>query len=511
MTDKNLGKTGAGPREQSPIITNSVFSAGRLIFGAAAGLASSAVIARSLGKFEMGRYAYAVWITSLLVSIAHGGIPTTLTRFVAEAAGRGTGYSAPKLVVRLLAWQVVFALLVCLVACVVLGFVRTSDRVLYLLAIASVLPQALLQATIGALAGIQRFGKIALLSSVGALLNLGAVLTAAVMHCATVGMLAAVAIASILTVATGLWALRSVLDFRTQIIGRNIAKTEPGIMSRIGRFSVVVWCLVLLDMVVWDRSEIFFLKHYMAITEVAAYSIAYTLAIQVWQAANTVSSNLAPMAAEAIGGGEPERAAQVFYRGVRYVHAILIPACIFGIGLCQPVILMLYGRQFASAVIVAQILLAVPVLMTLTEVATATIYAFEKQTGWMLVLLPSALLNIVLAWLLVPRQGAVGAALASVVAQACDTGISLWWTSRIYRTGISLKSVLRVWGVAACAAAPAIITTLHARGIILPLTLSAGGAGFFLFSLWKAGDLGDHEVKAIGEAFAAFAKRLRPS
>jgi len=89
--------------------------------------------------------------------------------------------------------------------------------------------------------------------------------------------------------------------------------------------------------------------------------------------------------------------------------------------------------------------------------------------------------------------------------------MSLWWASRISKTGISAKLVLRVWGVAVCAAAPAIITTLHGNGIVLTMTLSAAGAGGFLFALWRAGDLCDHEVKAIGEAFASFTKRLRPS
>ena len=511
MTERNLGKTGTDRRERSPIIINSAFNAGRLIFGIAAGLVSSAVVARSLGKFEMGRYAYAIWIASLLVSIAHGGIPTALTRFVAEAAARETGYSVRKLVVRLLTWQVALALLVCLAASVILSFVHTTDTVLYLLAILSVLPQAILQASTGALAGEQRFGKIALLSSVGALLNVGGVLAAAVMHCTAVGMLAAVAIASTLTAATGLWALHSFLDFPRQAVGKTIARADPGIMLRIGRFSFVVWCLVLLDMVVWDRSEIFFLKRYLPISEVAAYSIAFTLVIQVWRVANTVSSNLTPIAADAIGRGEPERAGQLFYRGVRYVHAILIPACILGIGLCQPIILILYGRQFASAVIVLQILLAVPVLMTLTEVATATIYAFEKQTFWLLALLPSTLLNIVLAWLLVPRQGAVGAALASVIAQACDTGISLWWASRISKTGIPLISVLRIWGVAVCAAAPAIVTTLRANGMVLTVILAAGGAGVFLLVLRKTGDFSHNEVEAMREALAALIRRLKTS
>ena len=510
MTDENLGKAEGDYREQSPIITNAAFNAGRLVFVSAVGLVSSAMVARSLGKFEMGRYAYAVWIASLLVSISHGGFPTTLTRFVAEAAAGDKGSSVQKLVVRLLTWQVAFALLVCLVACVVLGFVQTNDRVLYRFAILSVLPQAMVQATTAALAGVQRFGKIALLSSVGALLNLTAVSAAAVTHCGAVGMVVAVAIASSFAAVISLWALGGIFDPPKPTADRMITQAKPGI-SRVARFSAVVWCLVLLDMVVWDRSEIFFLKRYLPLSEVAAYSIAFTVALQVWQAASTVSSNLIPIAADAIGKGEPERAAHLFYQGVRYVHAILIPTCIFGIGLCRPTILLLYGKQFASAVTVLQILLAVPVLMTLTEVATAAIYAFEKQTFWLLVLLPSTALNIALAWFLVPRQGAIGAALASVIAQACDTSVSLWLASKISKAGISPLAVLRVWGVAVCAAAPAIITTWYASGTVLTTSLSASGAAVFLFALWKTGDFSGHEAMAIGEAFALFAKRMRQS
>jgi len=80
------------------------------------------------------------------------------------------------------------------------------------------------------------------------LVNLGAVSVAALMRFAAAGMLASVAIASTLTVATGTWALRSVFfDDPTQSTRGTIAKTEPDLTSRIARFSLVVWGLVLLD------------------------------------------------------------------------------------------------------------------------------------------------------------------------------------------------------------------------------------------------------------------------
>ena len=85
----------------------------RLLVTSGAGIVTSSLIARTLGPDEMGLYAYAVWIGAVLLSVAHGGIPTTMTRFIAEASARGEGTTTRALFTRLLLWQVVLALIVC--------------------------------------------------------------------------------------------------------------------------------------------------------------------------------------------------------------------------------------------------------------------------------------------------------------------------------------------------------------------------------------------------------------
>jgi O-antigen/teichoic acid export membrane protein len=55
----------------------------------ALGLVVSAVLARSLGPDDYGRYAYVLWIVGLLIALGNHGIPVTATRLISEALGTG--------------------------------------------------------------------------------------------------------------------------------------------------------------------------------------------------------------------------------------------------------------------------------------------------------------------------------------------------------------------------------------------------------------------------------------
>lgn len=53
------------------------------------GLVVSALLARSLGPEDYGRYAYVLWLVALLMSFGNHGIPATATRFISETLGAG--------------------------------------------------------------------------------------------------------------------------------------------------------------------------------------------------------------------------------------------------------------------------------------------------------------------------------------------------------------------------------------------------------------------------------------
>jgi len=255
-------------------------------------------------------------------------------------------------------------------------------------------------------------------------------------------------------------------------------------MRRARSFSLTVWYMVLLDAVVWGRGEIYFLKRYSAISEVAIYSIAFALMNKMWDAARTITSNFGPMAANAIGRSDPESIGRLLRHTVRYSNAFLLPTCILAVGLIKPIVLALFGKQYVTVVPVMLILLLAPLLAIISEAAYAVIYAFERQKFVAIVLTPTSFLNLPIAWVLVPRYGALGAAYANMVAQFANRAFELWYAARIADAKVSVLSEARIWIFAACAATPAAVSCLHSDNMITTFLLATGGAiGFFLLLL----------------------------
>src|SRR5450432_2533170 len=169
-------------------VRNVFFSGVRLAFGVLATICTSAILARTLGPGNMGVYSYAMWLVGTLGILANIGLPAALTKFVSEYMGRGDGAMAARLGKRLLLTQLLVALGVSAVtACFVL--LKTPYRNLIVLAAVMVLLQALQQGLLAALAGVQRFDRIAVVSLYVAASQVAAVGIAAFLDAGVIGML----------------------------------------------------------------------------------------------------------------------------------------------------------------------------------------------------------------------------------------------------------------------------------------------------------------------------------
>jgi len=71
----------------------------------ALGLVVSAILARSLGPDDYGRYAYLLWLVGLLVTIGNHGLPISATRHISELKGAGQEAEASSLYSWLKRWQ----------------------------------------------------------------------------------------------------------------------------------------------------------------------------------------------------------------------------------------------------------------------------------------------------------------------------------------------------------------------------------------------------------------------
>ena len=188
---------------------------------------------------------------------------------------------------------------------------------------------------------------------------------------------------------------------------------------------------------------------------------------------------------------------------------LLFPVCILGVGICRPAVSLLYGTQYLSIVPVLQILLIVPVLLSLTEAGVAIIYAFEKQGFLALAVTPTSLLNIALAWFMAPRYGAIGAAFASTAAQLVEAGLMIWLATRISKAAHRVSSIFRVWLLAVAAAVPAAVSSIWGDSVLLPVILSLCGSAGFLWLLVEMGEFNKDEFDLLKGAVYSMRRHLR--
>lgn len=479
---------------------NTILNAVR--FGAVlcANVATSALVARALGPDGTGSYSFAIWLAGLLGLLASIGLPATLTRFIAELLARDdlsvAGALARRLVWFALAAAAGVALLGALLA---LFFLHGTDRVVVLLALCLVVPQSAQLSCTAALAGYQRYDRIAVLGLEGAAAQIALVSVAWLAHAAVAGML----LATLGGVALWGW-----LCYRTAASLWPLARgTVPAGFSeslkRAGKFWGPAAFVVLLDAIVWQQSEILFLKWFSSLSAIAFYSLAFAIAGKVGQIANLLTNVLLPIFSERFGRSGLRELWSVYRQGIRYVQLAIVPACFYGIVLARPAVLWIYGGAFLPAVPVLQILFAALAFTCLGTVASTVVLGAERPgfIAWSGV--PVALLNIGLDLALIPRAGALGAAAANCAAQVAGVVVGLIYVHYLLRRGFPWASSARILLAAAAAAAPLVFCQMvGAQG---PLWLAAGllGGGLYLAVLLVSGEVGSEDWRLARAIFAA--------
>jgi O-antigen/teichoic acid export membrane protein len=241
-----------------------------------------------------------------------------------------------------------------------------------------------------------------------------------------------VVVGTILTVATGLvpvWRMRRHAPGKWRVRGTLFRRlVTDGLRIHLG--SVAIFLA--------GRANLFLANFYLAKADVGYLYVAVTLTELVWFISIAAETVLYPQAARISG----EDAAALTARVCRQV---LFLSVVSGLGLAvlAPSVILLYGgRAFLPAVTPLRLLLPGIVALTISKVLSA----LWVREGWFLMLTlvagGTALLSVTLNFVLIPRLGIAGAALATTLPYLLNAGASLL----IYRRWVS-RDVSMVWRV----------------------------------------------------------------
>lgn len=423
-------------------------------FGCA--LATSVLLARALGPEAFGTYRLAlslVWALEVLASLAFA---TATVKFTAEAEGAGLPGAAGTVVrffLRRATALYVAALGPFLLLTPAMARFYRDPALVPLLALGAlaVLPGLWAGIVTAGLRGQQRFRELGLLALAHALATLGG--TALVLGLGG-GLVALFALHIALNLLhLGLawaWSRRGAPAVAAP------AAWPVSLWPRMRRYAWSMGLIALIEAVVWERSGVFFLGRFSSPEEVGFYSLAFTLALHARRLLPTaVGEVLFPVIARLEGLRDAWGMANATVHATRYLAMIGFPLAAGGIVLARPLVRALFGEAWAPAGPVLALLLASAGIVALSHPAAAVIWSKERHRFLLTSAAALAVAKTALDLLLIPWQGALGAAVAGGVVQAAAAVVQLSFACRLVGARLPIGNLVRCLAATGIALAPA--------------------------------------------------------
>ena len=396
---------------------------------------TSIAIARTLGPTKTGYIIYVGYVASVVGNLGSFGIPAATRKYMAEFIGMGDKGTARLIFFRTLALQAGLASLATLAIIVwVFQDANAQFRLAAVLIALSIWPSMVNYVPAQANGATENLATNVPGSIVSAFVYLFTILATVIFHWGVTGIGAA------------LFLMRSA-DFLVRffptmrrIAAWNTTHVLPnGLRKRMVGYAWQSVATMLLALIVWERCEVLLLKSLCAdIRQVAFYSIAFTFGNYLLLS-STIFGAAASTTIFVQLGRDKSRMPQLMASSFRYLVLKSIPLHFIAVALAAPALLLLYGTRYAGAAMVVTIapLLCMP--KAFLAPIQSLLQSAERQSYVILATVLAGIVDIGVAWTLIPVHGAVGACIGSGAAQI--TAVGIMWAIGIYLYKVQLPWV----------------------------------------------------------------------
>lgn len=432
-------------KNMSSLFKNSVFNffSQAIIFLSA--LIFSVLLARFLGPEQMGEYSYLMWLIGTGALLLTLGLPRTLVRFVSDLKSKNNN-SVTHLISRTFLFQLKLLTILTIFTLLLIFILNPESKLSYFYVTLTLLVVVLNSMLGSALFGLQKYGALFRINFLTSVLSL--TFGAYVLFFAENinNLLLANFLVLTITFSISLFSLKNYLNFKSPPL-------NPKIFKEIKAYTLSVSAIVFLDLILMERSEIFFLKNFSTIEQVAFYSISFGLVGRVMTLIpGAVSGVIMPKIAWLHGKKESANIDLTYYSSTRYLSLLTLPIIFAGLVLIDLPVNIFYGYQYRSVIPVIQILLISGGLSAIVAAAAAVLYGTGGQKFILKLAASAAVVNILFDIMLIPNWGAVGAAAANFIAQILGVITGTFYLVRIKKMPFPFQPVLKILTAASVSA-----------------------------------------------------------
>ena len=405
-------------------------------FGAVVALISSIMIARTLGPTKNGYIVYVNYIATVVSTLGGVGIAATTRKYMAEFLGMGDEGTSRYIYFRTLLIQAALATVATAgLAIWVLNEANAEYRLASLLIVLSIWPAMVNFISSQANVAMEQLRRNFPASIVSIFVFFIAIAATVIFHWGVIG------------VGVAMFLMRAVefvvrlLPTAKHILGWTLNHIQPaGLYQRMTRFAWQSVASMIVAMIVWDRSEVLLLKSLCAdIRQIAFYSVAFSMAERLLLG-STIFGSAAGVTIYAQYGRDKSRLPLIAASTFRYLALTAIPLHTIATALAVPALLLLFGHQYAGAAMVCTFapLLCMP--KAFLNPAQSLLESTERQSYIIMATVLAGIIDVGVAWWLIPAHGAVGACIGSGTAQI--TAVGLMWAICIKLYKVKLPWVM---------------------------------------------------------------------
>ena len=437
------------------IARNSGIGAIDIAIGTMSTLALSVMVARALGPTKLGYYNYLMWVSQISLVFANFGVPAAVGKYAAEYLGARDAGAAVAVIRAGYRYQFVTGVLVAVIGLAVTALAVSPEHRIYTALIVLSIPFAMLLGTTTSMnVAMEDFSANVIPSILSTLLNVVGVVLAIVFGWDINGIATAYLASRVADFSLRYWLghrrFRAHLRQTCPDVPDGPVPLPGEIHSRFIRFCWQATVLLALEIIVWNRSEVFFLRLFCDIRQVAFYTLTFGIVRSAVKLTEPLGSAMgASLMVEQ--GRDPARARRLAGHWVR-LQTVLVMPITFGLAvIATPLLSVVYGVRYLPAAPVLFVAALLAATATLRNPAQRLIVASDRQDFLLKWGVVTAGLTLTLDLVGVRYGCALGAAYANGISQVVAT-IGLWWfASTRLRAWVPRRALLLTVGSAAVA------------------------------------------------------------
>lgn len=485
--------------EKRRIISNTLANGVAQFTSLASSFVFMPMLIRAFGANDFGLFLLASSVAAY-ASLVDFGVGTSLIKYVAEKAATDDKEGVGRYVSTSLLFYIVVGLLVA-VMLASLGllsgnlFKVTADG-------ARLLRNLLLVGAFGAvfmwpgstagyvLAGLQRHTLTARTALFGAFANIGVILVVLSQHQGPVALLAGQTAVGLVCAAINTVLARRALG-NVEI---HPLRARMKVFKDIVSFSWVIFVLQICVLILVQQTDRIVVGVFLSASAVTLYEAAGKMQGLMTQLTQFATSAVMPFASQLDAQGRDSSIQTLFFRGTKYVMALVLPVVVGLMILASPIIIHWLGPAFAGQALSAQVLLSWQLLGVGAVIGEAVLVARgnarKRLFNSVFVL---TLGNLVLSVLLVQRFGILGVVLGTAIPWIVDFPMRL--RTALNEVGVSFHdwlfrsagpvylSVICTAVVALAAYATPLVDSLFGLAVTMVLSVAASWGFLAAFTL----------------------------